>query len=88
MINECIRAGRSVVVDNTNTTRAARAALIRQAGAAGFQVQTVFLTSQSAPRSAATIAPSRQTEKAPTTLLTVSPESQSTPCFVQPANGS
>ncbi len=37
-IQECLRAGRSFVVDNTNTTRAARAPYIREAKAAGFKV--------------------------------------------------
>lgn len=40
LIEECIRSDRSFVVDNTNTTRAVRAPLIRQAKAAGFQVHS------------------------------------------------
>ncbi len=42
VINECLRAGRSFVVDNTNATRAIRAPLIQQAKAAGFQVHSYF----------------------------------------------
>lgn len=42
VIHECLRSGRSFVVDNTNTTRAIRAPLIRQAKAAGFQVHSYF----------------------------------------------
>ena len=37
-ISECLASGRSFVLDNTNTTRAARAPLIHQAKAAGFRV--------------------------------------------------
>jgi|SRR5689334_7233806 len=42
IIRECLRLGRSFVVDNTNVTRAVRAPLIRQAKAAGFQVHSYF----------------------------------------------
>jgi predicted kinase len=42
VIGECIRSGRSYVVDNTNATRAIRAPLIRQAKAAGFRVHSYF----------------------------------------------
>jgi len=42
LIGECLRSGRSFVVDNTNATRAIRAPLIRQAKAAGFQVHSYF----------------------------------------------
>jgi predicted kinase len=41
-ISECIRSGRSFVIDNTNTTQAVRAQLIRQAKAAGFEVHAYF----------------------------------------------
>jgi predicted kinase len=37
-MRDCFRSGRSFVVDNTNATRAARAAYIREAKAAGFTV--------------------------------------------------
>lgn len=42
LIRECLRSGRSFVVDDTNATRAARAAYIREAKAAGFQVLSYF----------------------------------------------
>jgi predicted kinase len=42
LVSECIRAGRSFVIDNTNTTRVARAPLIQQAKAAGFEVHAYF----------------------------------------------
>ncbi|HSU57157.1 MAG TPA: AAA family ATPase [Candidatus Dormibacteraeota bacterium] len=42
LVHECIRNGRSFVVDNTNVTRAARAPFIRAAKAAGFQVHGYF----------------------------------------------
>ena len=42
VIQECLRSGRSFVVDNTNTTRAIRAPLIREAKTAGFQVHSYF----------------------------------------------
>ena len=42
LIRECIRAGRSFVVDNTNATRTARAPLIQQAKAAGYKVCSYF----------------------------------------------
>ncbi len=38
LMRECLRAGRSFVVDDTNPTREARAALIQEAKAAGFRV--------------------------------------------------
>lgn len=38
LIRECLRSGRSFVVDNTNATRAVRAPYIREAKAAGFDV--------------------------------------------------
>jgi predicted kinase len=42
LMYECLRAGRSFVVDNTNATRAARAPYIREAKAAGFGVRAYF----------------------------------------------
>jgi predicted kinase len=42
LITEYIHSGRSFVIDNTNTTRVARAPLIRQAKAAGFEVHAYF----------------------------------------------
>jgi predicted kinase len=42
VIRECLRSGRSFVVDNTNATRAARAPYIREAKAAGFRVLSYF----------------------------------------------
>jgi predicted kinase len=42
LIDECLRSGRSLVIDNTNATRAARAPLIQQARAAGFDVHAYF----------------------------------------------
>lgn len=42
LIRECLRSGRSFVVDNTNATRAVRAPYIREARAAGFQVLCLF----------------------------------------------
>ncbi len=42
LIGECLQTGRSFVVDNTNSTRAMRAPVIRQAKAAGFQVHCYF----------------------------------------------
>lgn len=41
-IEECLRFGRSFVVDDTNATRVARQHLIRQAKAAGFRVLCYF----------------------------------------------
>lgn len=41
-LQECLRAGRSLVVDNTNATRAVRGPYIRDAKAAGFQVLSYF----------------------------------------------
>jgi predicted kinase len=42
LVRECLRAGRSFVVDNTNATRAARGPYIQQARAAGFRVVCNF----------------------------------------------
>ncbi len=42
LIRECLRSGRSFVVDNTNPTRAVRALYIREAKAAGFRVLSYF----------------------------------------------
>jgi predicted kinase len=42
IIRECLRSGRSFVVDNTNATRAARAPYIQEATAAGFNVVCYF----------------------------------------------
>ncbi|MGA8030335.1 MAG: AAA family ATPase [Bryobacteraceae bacterium] len=42
LIRECLGAGRSFVVDDTNITRAARASYIREAKAAGFHVACYF----------------------------------------------
>ena len=42
VIEECLRSGRSFVVDNTNATRAIREPLIRQAKRAGFRVLCYF----------------------------------------------
>ena len=39
---ECLRSGRSFVVDDTNATRAARAPYIREAKGAGFRVLCYF----------------------------------------------
>ncbi len=41
-VRECLRSGRSFVVDNTNATRAVRAPYIREAKAAGFTVLSYF----------------------------------------------
>ncbi len=41
-VRECVRSGRSFVVDDTNVTRDARAPYIRQAKAAGFTVRCYF----------------------------------------------
>jgi predicted kinase len=41
-ISECLRSGRSFVVDNTNATRAARAPYIQEAKSAGFNVVCYF----------------------------------------------
>jgi predicted kinase len=41
-VRECLRTGRSFVVDNTNATRAARGPYIREAAAAGFRVLGYF----------------------------------------------
>jgi predicted kinase len=42
LFRECLAGGRSFVLDNTNTTRAARAPYIQQAKAAGFRVRAHF----------------------------------------------
>lgn len=42
LLRECLRSGRSFVLDNTNATRAARAPYIREAKAAGFKVLCYF----------------------------------------------
>ncbi len=42
VIRECLRSGRSFVVDNTNATRAVRAPYINEAKAAGFDVLCYF----------------------------------------------
>ena len=42
VVSDCLRAGRSFVLDNTNGTRALRAPYIREAKAAGFQVRSYF----------------------------------------------
>lgn len=41
-LNECLRSGRSFVIDDTNATRAVRAPYIRDAKAAGFAVLCYF----------------------------------------------
>jgi predicted kinase len=42
LIRECLRSGRSFVVDDTNATRAVREPYIREAKAAGFNVLSYF----------------------------------------------
>jgi predicted kinase len=42
LFRDCLGAGRSFVVDNTNATRAARALYIREATLAGFKVIAYF----------------------------------------------
>jgi predicted kinase len=42
LIQECLRSGRSFVLDDTNTTRAARAPVIHYAKAAGFRISAYF----------------------------------------------
>jgi predicted kinase len=42
VIEECLRAGRSFVVADTNATRAVRAPIIKQAKTAGFSVACYF----------------------------------------------
>jgi predicted kinase len=42
LFRECLRTGRSLVLDDTNITRASRAAFIRAAKAAGFIVLCYF----------------------------------------------
>lgn len=41
-LRECIRSGRSFVVDDTNATRVTRAPLIREAKTAGYDVFAYF----------------------------------------------
>ena len=41
-LSDCLAARRSFVIDNTNATRAGRAALIQMAKAAGFEVRAYF----------------------------------------------
>ncbi|MCU1336523.1 MAG: hypothetical protein JWO19_2104 [Bryobacterales bacterium] len=43
VLRECIEAGRSFAVDNTNLTRAARSAYIRPAKEAGYRVVCCYL---------------------------------------------
>jgi predicted kinase len=42
LIRDCLRSGRSFVVDDTNATRAVRAPYIRAAKTAGFSVRSYF----------------------------------------------
>lgn len=42
LVRDCLAAGRSFVLDNTNALRAARAAVIREAKEAGFDVVCYF----------------------------------------------
>jgi predicted kinase len=42
VIEQCIKSGRSFVIDDTNATRASRAAYVRNAKAAGFEVIAYF----------------------------------------------
>jgi predicted kinase len=42
LMRDCLRAGRSFVVDDTNATRAVRALYIREAKAAGFNVTCCY----------------------------------------------
>jgi predicted kinase len=42
LFRDCLNCGKSFVLDNTNTTRAARAPYIQQAKAAGFRVRAYF----------------------------------------------
>lgn len=42
LVAECIRAQKSFVIDDTNTTRASRAGFIRDARAAGYRVIACF----------------------------------------------
>lgn len=42
LINDCLRQGRSFVVDNTNGTRAQRAHYIQAAKTSGFRVHSYF----------------------------------------------
>jgi predicted kinase len=42
LIKECLRSGRSFVIDDTNATRLVRAPLIKLAKAAGFEVHSYF----------------------------------------------
>lgn len=42
LLRDCLDRGKSFVLDNTNTTRAARALYIQQAKAAGFRLRAYF----------------------------------------------
>jgi predicted kinase len=42
VLDECLRSGRSFVIDNTNPTRQVREPLIQKAKAAGFQIHAYF----------------------------------------------
>src|SRR6266851_4553281 len=42
VMDECLKSGRSFVIDDTNATRASRAAYVRNAKAAGFRVIGYF----------------------------------------------
>jgi predicted kinase len=42
LLEECLRAGRSFALDNTNATKSVRARYIREAKAAGFRVVGYF----------------------------------------------
>ncbi|HZQ53790.1 MAG TPA: AAA family ATPase [Bryobacteraceae bacterium] len=42
LLRDCLDRGKSFVLDNTNTTRAARAPYIQQAEAAGFRLRAYF----------------------------------------------
>jgi predicted kinase len=42
LVRECLRSGRSFVLDDTNATRATRALYIREAKAAGFNIVAYF----------------------------------------------
>lgn len=41
-VRECLRSGRSFVIDDTNATRTVRAAYINEAKAAGFKLSAYF----------------------------------------------
>jgi predicted kinase len=42
LVQECLRAGKSFVIDDTNATRKSREAYVRDAKTAGFRVIAVF----------------------------------------------